>query len=519
MKLKHKLLLFVPILTGLIWSCQKEYVIPGPEANSPYITTSFGNTEARVQINGIMSFIDLSPGVVSRQWTFPEVAKDKEAKPLVNSTEDVVKVSFTTPGVYKVKLSQVFKGKVWVGNQQKDVATFDTLLNVTVLDSVRARFTAQRLNDGTLLKTTNDAQNEIIAGKNVKFTQTSTGEPNNFSWVLTRKDGFTINLSGAEPSSKFSSVGVYDLKLIVSSTFGKSTLEYKNFIKVVPSTEPLDIVSAVAKADKVEIEFSRDIENPVLLKPTTLSFNVKNGSKVVNVKALRFSFKQGFANILVVDLDGPIYNSDEITMTYNDAIGKIISADGKPAELFKDKTVQTYKPNVLESAGFDFSFENSTNENWVYAWWGGVWGKYKLDVASEKVRTGTKSGRLVMEPNGGAIFLHKNKGADATFPVTAGKTYEIGCWVYVESLGANKATTADPDLRFYWSPNTDWGVGAVATFSKDFVVGKWVYTKTQVKFSATGKYSFMIRGFNENNTAALKVHLDDISLSEVETRP
>ena len=138
MKTINKILLVILAFLGI--SCQKDYEF-NEDIVQEYVTTSFGNKANLMQVNGWMSFLDLSRGVESRTWTFPEgVAINLDSTEVTTSASENLKVSFIVPGVHKISLKQIFC---------KEIETEDGLTNekeqfveVTVLDSVRASFTA-----------------------------------------------------------------------------------------------------------------------------------------------------------------------------------------------------------------------------------------------------------------------------------------------------------------------------------------------------------------------------------------
>ena len=150
-KIFNKIGLFLAMTLVILWSCDDEYEAPGTEPSHVYSTTSFGDTENKLQVNSLMSFIDLSVGIDSRTWGFTEDALDVDGNSLTSSTEAVVKAKFTTAGVHSIALSQTFLDNVWVGESQKETSVYDTVILVTVLDSVKASFDAVQIKEGTAL--------------------------------------------------------------------------------------------------------------------------------------------------------------------------------------------------------------------------------------------------------------------------------------------------------------------------------------------------------------------------------
>lgn len=253
--------LILSLALMLLGACEEEYTAPSVEPNHAYITTSFGDLANRVQVNSKMTFIDLSRGVQSRLWTFTPDALDSVRNKIATSSALSEKVIFTQPGVHAIKLSQTYAGNVYVGTMKKSVATYDTTINVTVLDSVRANFTAKRVLDSSPLTHQNNALNVVIAGREVQFTQNCTGEPSTFVWQIIRNsDGFVKAVTGNPGVNKFSSLGEYDVRLTASSPLGTSTFLMKKYIKVVASTDPVDLLSAkINERNQIRLTFSRDM--------------------------------------------------------------------------------------------------------------------------------------------------------------------------------------------------------------------------------------------------------------------
>lgn len=501
----------------IICGCEEDFIAPTSEPNHIFVTTSFGTVESRLQINGDMDFIDLSRGVVERTWTFPEgVAVLMEEDNNVTSGKDVVKAAFVKSGVYEIKLEQTFAGNVFLENQQQGINRYDTTITVTVLDSIKANFESKRLLDNTVLTNSNDALNEVIAGREIQFESSSVGEPTDLVWYFNSASGKEIILNGNPVVHKFSSMEVFDLTLIASSNLGADTIAYQNYLNVIPSTDPVDLVGVTAKDNAIGIVFSRDMFNPVTNDAASITLEVTNNGVSYPVNVTGFSLDAEANNIVLLELDTEIYNSDQITLSYAADNGNLRTLDGVQATSILNEQVVFEKDNILASTSFDYGFENSTNDNWKYLWWGGVWEKYNLNVSEENTYQGSKSAYVEMEAGGGMIMGHKDaSNENVTFPLEGGATYEVGAWIYMETLGDGGSI---PDLRFYWAPNTDWGIGG-SFFESDWPVGKWVYSSTQIKAAASDNYNFMIRGHNEFNSQECKFYIDNITVAKLDLRP
>jgi hypothetical protein len=106
-----KILQLIFIATLLFVGCNEEESVALIEPNHRAVVTSEMNFENTINPGGHIDFGDISRGVKSRTWTFPEGSIATIAGEEGNtSSKDVVKGIFHQPGVYNVVLSQIFKG-------------------------------------------------------------------------------------------------------------------------------------------------------------------------------------------------------------------------------------------------------------------------------------------------------------------------------------------------------------------------------------------------------------------------
>ncbi|MDW7691405.1 hypothetical protein R9C00_18340 [Flammeovirgaceae bacterium SG7u.111] len=518
MKRYIKYFLAVTASLLLMWGCSDEYIAPTGEPNDAYVTTSFGTVESRLQIYGEMDFADLSRGVQSRTWTFPEgvVELDDETSNTV-SFQQIVKAKFMKAGVYEVKMEQIYAGNVFFNGVDQGVNKYDTTFMVTVLDSVKANFEAVRVKEGTALTNANGALNEVIASREVLLTSTSVGEPTTFAWVFTSESGKVVTFEGNPATARFSSMEKYNMMLIASSPLGADTISYTDYMNVIPSTDPVELVGIKADAKVLSMEFSRDMFSPAINPASSITLSVTNDGKTYPVNVTGFSLQSGANNIIDMALDAAIYNSDIITVSYDASVGNLRTVDGVSATSFTDQPAVFTLVNMLPETSYDYGFEKSTDANWAYLWWGGVWEMYSSSVTNAMAYEGDKSIKIDFDANGGMIMGHKDDlGNNVTVPLEGGKTYEVGCWVYVENLGDKTST---PNIRFYWAPETDWGIGDNVAFDADFPEGKWVYRSGRMKPATDNNYSFNIRGHNEFNSQELNFYMDNITVAELDLRP
>ncbi|MCG8582226.1 MAG: hypothetical protein MI866_20050 [Bacteroidales bacterium] len=101
---------FIGAMALTFSACDDSYEAPTSDPSHAYVTTSFGLKNKVMQINSEMTLIDLSRGVVSREWTFPEGTTDVDGNEITSASDDVISVVFTKPNdLTNVELKQSYK--------------------------------------------------------------------------------------------------------------------------------------------------------------------------------------------------------------------------------------------------------------------------------------------------------------------------------------------------------------------------------------------------------------------------
>lgn len=508
-------------LLGLLACNKGETVLPEPSHR--VIVTSEMDFENKIRVDGIISFGDVSAGVVSRTWTFPEGAVDiLEADNDLTSEAANIKARFLKAGVFEVNLQQEFEEAAYVGGTVKD-KNLDTTIVVTVLDSIQASVKAYYINPdgstGAELVMENDANNEVRAGSTLRFAYEVVGEPLVFRWDFDGGNPGTFDGDAPEVDIKYSQLGTYGLSFIASRVRpgGRDSVVFKNLISVVPSPDPVTL-DAVKKQDAdIALVFSREMEGSSV-SASDFSVVIENAGNTFNptVGAAKLDPNQG--NIVLLTVSGEtLYDDDVVKVSYTP--GSLKTTDAVNADPFTDQIMTVEKVNLLASTTYDYSFENSFESNWTYLGWGAPWDGYTLAITNEKSQDGGKSMQVDMAAAGGMIIGHKDQnGEHVFFDVDKDKDYEIGVWVYVETIGSTPAAEEQPNLRFFWNPDTDWAVGDNPNLAA-LPVGQWTYSSTFAKFNQTAPTRFMIRGVNTKNPEAIKIFVDNITLAEVSLRP
>lgn len=525
MKFKHIYQLLLAT-TVLFTSCEKEEIDRiEPSHRSVYNSeTDFGN---QVEINGTITFGDTSAGVSSREWTFPKNAFTLlESDNNTTSSKPIIRAVARKVGFHKVQLSQVYKKNAYLGTSLKG-KNLDTIILVEVLDSIKHGITANFLKpDGTLgdpLVLENDAFNSVQAGSIIRYDySTTTGSPEGIDFGV---DGATIELEDKEnkfTDVKYKSLADYDFLFEASRKrpSGYDALNLKNFIKVIKSSDPVTLDKQTTVDGIIRLDFSRDMD-PSSIKKEQFSVRVTNGDRTLTPIISNVSIDEDSKNIILIEVDGEtIYDNDIVYIDYT--AGSLATSDGVFSESITDvvaKVDLSGKSNILEDGSFDYGFESGDSDKWVYLWWGGIWGDFTSTITGDQAHSGSKSLKISMKENGGAIIGHQESGEFITFSVKAGKSYQIGVWSYVENTGSTPAGSDVPDLRFYTTTQTDWAILPAHTFGSDYKTGEWVFGTSTQTFSEDGETSFQIRGANEFNPDILDIYIDDISVKEVKLRP
>ena len=524
-----KILLLIFFTSIILVDCNDEESVALIEPNHRAIVTSEMNYENTINPGGHIDFGDISRGVKSRVWTFPEGGVVTIAGEEGNTSgKDVVKGIFHEPGVYNVVLSQIFKGNVYPNEdstQPIDGVALDTTIVVTVLEPISTILKAYYINeDGTTgaeLNMSDNAENEIIASKYVRLSYTSKGAPKNVTWNLPGGKPEQVKNPTGDIDIRYSKLGSHNLQFIASRSrpFDADTVNISKFIKVVPSTEPVTLDRVFEKSsDVIGLEFSREMDPATINKANfSASIQTAGGSNLLtNINTVSVDAVDG--NVVLIKLDQPYYNDDIVKVSYTP--GNLSTLDAVAASGFTDRILtDIIKTNILANSNYDYSFENSLNGNWQYLGWGPDWDGFTFNISPTQAQSGAKSAYIEIAANDGMIVGHRDlTGQFIRFPTQAGKTYEIGVWVYVTDLG-NYSSGFLPDLRIYWNPNTDWAVGSNPAFGPGFQTNKWVYASFRTNKFATGDSSFMIRGYNASNPAPLKFYMDNITVAELKLRP
>ena len=365
MKIKTFIIYILFVLFAMTFSsCEDENDVKLIETNHQVIYTSEMDFENTIQVNGKISFSDVSQGISSREWTFPENVVDIiDSENDLTSNEVTVKTYFNEAGIYDVNLHQEFKGDAYVGEIIKG-KSLDTTIVVTVLDFLNASITANYINDdgstGAALNLANLAENEVTASKSVRFSQSTIGGPENFDWTLEGGDPETVEGQENSIDIKYKKLGVYDVQFIASRARpeGRDTVYFKDLIKVIPSTDPVDLEKITANEDgEILLLFSREMDAFTLDK-ANFSISINNGDNSIPATIANATVDATDGTNVVLTLEGDrVYNNDIVTVSYTPGI--LMTTDAVAATAFTNEPLKFETYNILQDTDFDYSFENT----------------------------------------------------------------------------------------------------------------------------------------------------------------
>ncbi len=348
---RFKKLIF-PLLLVVILSCEDDFEAPGDANFSDPVTTRNKET---IQIGDFISYADLSQGVVERVWTIPESSEFVGGTEGLNSDESVVFVRFREPGTYQVRLQSTLRDSTM---------SIDSLFNATVLDTITAAagYALSELEADADIFAPVGEPISIEAGNTVYFRDLSVGDPNTHEWIF---EGAAEEMVGpgekdSVASPLYKKLGTFDVTLISSreNPFGRpDTLVLEDFISVVPSSLPVDIVSVLETDDAViEVAMSRGIDAATLTNAIS-AFTLVVDSTAVTIGSI--SIDPDDESILRIVPETDIKNSQTATLQYSQ--GGIVSTDAYEIDDFGPLNVAIYKNNIFTLGDFE---DGVLSPNW-----------------------------------------------------------------------------------------------------------------------------------------------------------
>lgn len=507
----------------LVQSCEEDELVR-ERTNQRFVTSSEENFNNTVEIDDVITFADVSPGVVSREWSVdsgvailtPSITPTDNGT--LTSSENIINAFFKQLGTHEVRLNQVYDADAYIGSRLAG-KVLDTIITVTVIDAVDASVTANIVNnDGTLgepLNMADGAKNEIFAGSTVRYFAQSSGQAAAYTWTAEGATPEVSNVFADEIDVKYTRLGDYDFTFSAGRArpLGSFNISYENLVSIIPSTEPVTLDRSSVTADGIiKLEFSREID-VTTINIADFSVTLENAGTPLTSNISEITTDPDAANILFITLDGEQIFSDDVT-TFTYIQGSMLSTDAYLIDSFENIVVDRFEGENLfaTSPGFDPFMETGNV-------WPVIWGSQgSSELSTDQAQEGSSSIFVEVGAHADGQFAWMQNGA-TVLGVETDKTYELGVWIYLEDLGTPGAIT--PDIRMYWQPaggDIDFSAGVWVGFDGALPAGEWVYRSTNITFAATTDYSTLIRGWNQDNASSLKFYMDNISIKEVNLR-
>ena len=500
-------LLFFVCVLFVLYSCEDEYEAPGPEFSYPLALQS--PTSVTVEVGNIAAMSDVSRGVVSRTWTAPEgaqIANDNNAR---TSSAETVYIRFNQTGIFDVTLSSQFLDPE---------VSLDTAFSVTVLDSIKAAigYTTDPIQHENDMYDLPSGKISIPAGSSVFYRDISIGAPDTHNWLFEGGDPGSTNRGAADSvvAVIYKRLGTFDVQLIssrVSPSGRPDTLIIEDFVEVIPSTEPVEVIR-VTEDDRgrVQVFFSRGIDETTL-GGTIGSFTLMVDGEEAEINSV--SINSSDESIVMIEPVQNIKNSQTATLTYTD--GGILSTDVYEVDNFGPIGIDIYAPNLFEVAGISHDFEAG-----LAGWKPGA--EFEL---TDDARTGN-----------GAMRIKVNSGERISFIQTDANSHPLNIDID-ESVVDNEDERTLYKLRFWykvvgdpppfefrmillgeenwWQSQRNTWHGGFNSSHTDWTLQEIVYESNILEDIPNGSLMIRVIG-NEDLNVKGDIFIDDIALFVVE---
>jgi len=541
-------------------ACQDDdYEAPGdPISDVAFFTSIRAGLDPNVASEGFVSFIDASQGAISHEWTIDEghfFLKEgfnvRDSLPLfINSdlglsTDDkTAHVMFMEEGLTNVCLRNTFSEPVTFQSvdgpvsavQEGDEWVFEKCFEFDVFaKEIKPAF--KILQDGVEILTVGANDNpketdsdtwpivDVEVNKTLTFVDLSTvGRSNSRTWHTTGLPE-TSNDSIAEIA--FLQFGTTsNIGWMSSSRIDPLPLRSDNKliplkVRVVSSSAPFEITGDINEdeSEKLSFQVTGTIDAASLIgQGSSFTVNVVNAMSGFNqdIAVQSVAVSSSDATFIELTMAEPIYNTDEITISYTG--GNILSSDQRPLADFSGKIVNPNLPEgVIDNPVFSFEVEEDRgNGGNTASWWTNhnnpwyFWGTTDDVTATDGIRVVRYHADDFATVPGGSFFW-AGDGDVASLGIDAG-TYRASIQVYREPgttiTDLNMQTDPWNNLFFDFSNVTD---------------GEW--TEVTVDFTINdplAKLSLRMTRDQWTNigvTGPQTFYIDDLQLIPLEVRP
>ncbi len=504
-----KINLFIGLLLcgAILWSCEEESTVP---LNTDFSDALGSRTRPTIQVGDFSSFVDLSRGVVSRNWIVPSNGEILNANGKDPSSLNIIHVKFDEVGVFQVTLQSTFADPS---------VTLDTTFSVTVLDFITTKigYTLSKTDADNGIFTEAIGNIEVEAGSTVYYGDISIGAPDTREWTF---QGGTPETSGEEPADTLVAVlykrlGTFDLELISSRKFPKGkadTVSLEDFITIIPSTKPVEVVEVAENGDgAIQVFFSRGIEASTVLAAGLGSFRLMVDGVETNIESARVdNSDESIVNFTVAE---NIKNTQTATIEYLGGAG-IFSTDSYELDPFGPEDVALYAPNLM--APVDPGFESGTVASWDPIGGNETTGA-TFSASTEEAFSGGFSLKVEI-PNTGVQNNFTVQTIPITTPLEEGKAYAIE-FKYKQSVLHNGQWTIRLQPGEAWADNYKaFNCGGAQAWCGDFIAdGEWHTRRVlkDVRLDTWDDFKMHIQFIGETDVPIV-YYLDDFKVFEID---
>jgi len=553
--MKKIILISIAMLTFLA-SCEKdEYVTPYGSFSSFQWFTSTDDQDAdyAIALDNYIAFSDVSQNALSHTWSIPEgtsllnsefTENDSIFTPFISANgslttkEKLINVLFSEPGIKEVIVNNVFKDSVTESTFTDGNWVVNKIFTVNVFDNIQPAFQVLKGTDVILSVSETDMPDiadaatwptvTLEAGEQLTYIDLTTiGDPDGRTWNF---NGGSLDMSGAESANvSYNSLGNFLAGSINSNRTdnskpdGEVTKLIPLKIEVIPSTQPF-VINGIISEDASEV-----ISFKVTGEIGTLT--VEEGNFVVNVVNTTAGFDQNItvqsatinsndATQIDLVLSEPIFNSDDITITYT--AGNILSIDTRVLESFGPESVEMFVEGVLnpETLGYEVpwsgdgnQYKNANTEGYVAV--------HNADNAGGPLYY-WRDDSMAFDGNSSMKFETPNTGipnnarlrafsfVDLNGAAIPANTYLPTVWVFMEV--GNTMTTIQYNFQN----------GPVLNFDLSTITrGEWVRVELPLEISSgvdSGRIDLNIRNTGQDDAQVQKMWIDKFDLIIVEPR-
>ena len=520
-----------------------------------------------IKINNFISFMDVSQGALTHEWIIEDGNVFLNDKFDINnvgpsdfnlaqgtrSEAVIAHVYFKKQGRNKVILRNTFKDYVkfngkntsYEAKKVGDVWVFEREFYVEVYGNMSPLFEVRNSNGTVLLRdtgaTTNANQSswksiEIEVGDKLTFVDLTTQDrPSGRTWTVNGSMQPTSTMDVAE--FEFLRIGTFTQSTIVSrrNIIGIPTAETQKFIPlniVVKGTnKPYTLYGKISQSASTDITFSTygevSTESNFTAAINDFTVHVKNDSALFDQNISIQSIKINSLNPTALDikLNGQIYNTDLITVTYNG--NSIKSKDNRFLQNFTNEiVVMKYEKNLCNPVLCGFETIGTTSP--FVGWRAGFTDILPyLSQSTDKVANGSYSLKLeILQsqlPSYNKLSLPFMTDVDNTISVELNKRYLLKFKIW---LDANTENVID-NFQVEFVDNNSGSIGPKPKWDFPILKGQWIQIQQEVVFTENSelfknnknKVQLLFRFYKTRIRSDVKFYIDDVEMfSGIEDR-